>query len=99
MVSLTLLGSALTGCSDSSNLIRDVYNDYADCMAEWGDSSLCEEQNSDIGGSYRTVYFGPPYEPGHRPDYVLGFGKSIATETVERAGFGSSGEALEVAGG
>ncbi len=99
VVSLTLIGSALSGCSDNADLIRDVYNDYADCMAEWGDSSLCEEQQSDIGGDARTVFYGPPYKPGHRPDYVLGFGKSIATESVEKAGFGQTAETLDVAGG
>lgn len=98
-MSLTLIGTALAGCSDAPDLVRDVYSNADDCLSEWGDSSLCEESYGDSDAMPMAGFYGPPYEPGHRPDYVQGFGKSIATQPVESGGFGSTAKTQEIAGG
>lgn len=73
---------------------RDVYHSLADCMADWGDSELCDKQQAEAkalaqqqaqnsGGhstSFVPIFLGPMYSPGDRSAYMNGNRYSPATQ-------------------
>lgn len=105
-ISLVVLASiTLTACSDDDES-RMQYNNLADCVEEWGDSTLCEPVNN---GGLSAAYFLGPYfmykagkyyykrssQKNYSPAPSFGSlskpGSSSRSTTVIRSGFGSSG--------
>ncbi len=95
-VTLVLIGAAalgaggLAGCS-KEEIRRDVYASKADCLADWGNTPQdCEPAyDRPTGNGAVTHYYGRPYSySGSSPSRS---GKTIASSTVSRGGFGSSG--------
>jgi len=94
-ITLVLIGTAaLVGCSDDSTLSRrKQYATKAECLADWGDPTECEEEvvrHSD--GTVTRHYWG-----GHSGGggwWGGGGGTSGGSpHSVQRGGFGSSGHA------
>jgi uncharacterized protein YgiB involved in biofilm formation len=95
-VTLVLIGAAalgagsLSGCS-KEEIRRDVYASKADCLADWGHTPQdCEPAyDRPTGNGAVTHYYGRPYSyTGSSPSHS---GRTIASSTVSRGGFGSSG--------
>lgn len=88
-----LLATTVSACdmtstdtnSDEKPSQRDVYRSLEDCVADWGDTELCERQIADAkkeaeklaaqsgSGSHVSfvpIFFGPSYSPGDRSVYT-----------------------------
>lgn len=77
-----------TDSSDIKTSQRDVYKTLEDCVADWGDTELCERQQAEAkalaekqaqssGGngshvSFVPIFLGPSYSPSDRSAYVNG---------------------------
>jgi hypothetical protein len=97
-VTLVLLGAAaLAGCGnsaqDSAGTRRGQYATREDCLADWGDSKECAEQQI-VGsdGTRRNVYVGGGGYGG-RTWWGGGTGGTHSGSGTTRGGFGASGSA------
>lgn len=63
---------------------RDVYQNQADCVKDWGDASLCQQMNDTDDDDYKKKhklktggkhFYGPGYKPGSRT--IIYQGKNI----------------------
>lgn len=84
LIGATTAGCSMEG---SRPVQRDVYNSFAECTTDWGDDADACEPNvegvtdtmnqtgststTSSGHRYRTVYYGPGYQPGYRPTSIL----------------------------
>ena len=88
VVALAITVSACdTTSSDETKISqRDVYTSLEDCVADWGDTELCEKQQAEAkalaakqaqssGGNsmaFVPIFLGPSYSPGDRSTYLNG---------------------------
>ena len=61
-----ILGGAVLGCGGGETFTtRDVYQNRADCIKDWGEGDLCSEMNDDDSNEYKRR--GGTYSGGTRP--------------------------------
>ena len=100
-ITLVLIGAAsLQGCGDQpqDTVQRDLYDNRAKCVQDWGDEKKCEPGE----GRNRGYWYGPAYSWG-RSGYSPGGGGSadsgqtapkgrnaVGSQRVARSGFGST---------
>ena len=97
-VTLVLIGvAALAGCSEQR---RDLYASREDCLADWGNKPEdCTPAPGATSGTgvHLTRYYGPSYNiPWWRGSSSYARGTtphSMASHSVSRGGFGSTGHA------
>lgn len=80
-LSLVLVPILLAGCGNDipSDMQRDVYTKFEDCMADWGKTELCQQMQEaeakqfaqqttgvEGGGGSHVIFWGPSYYPGAR---------------------------------
>ena len=100
-ITLVLIGAAsIHACSDTPQEVvqRDIYDNRAKCVQDWGDEQKCEPIND---GRSRGYWYGPAYSGG-RGGYASQSGdadaskvvpkgrNAIGANRVTRSGFGSS---------
>ena len=101
-ITLVLIGAAsLQGCGDQPQtaMQRDVYDNRAKCVQDWGDEKKCEP----TGDGRRGYWYGPAYTSGR--GYAPGSAdadsgrtvpkgsNAVGAQRVARSGFGSTASA------
>jgi uncharacterized protein YgiB involved in biofilm formation len=84
-VRLVLIGvtAAMAGCDDGP-IVRDLYANRQDCVADWGADAHCESiANSN---DPHSVHWGPTYSS---ESHASG-SRALGQHQVSRGGFGSS---------
>jgi uncharacterized protein YgiB involved in biofilm formation len=104
-ITLVLIGAAsLQACGDApqETVQRDLYDNRAKCVQDWGDEKKCEPISE---GRNRGYYYGPAYNWG-RSGYAPGTSgadssgaavpkgsNAVGSHRVARSGFGSTSSA------
>jgi uncharacterized protein YgiB involved in biofilm formation len=104
-ITLVLIGAAsLQACTDApqETVQRDLYDNRAKCVQDWGDEKKCEPISE---GRNRGYYYGPAYSWG-RSGYAPGTpdadatnkvvpkgSNAVGSHRVARSGFGSTSSA------
>lgn len=100
---VVLLASSVAACDTTEQpktAQRDVYNSLEDCVADWGDTELCQAEmkqarehaekmaaaqgSSGGGGAFVPIFMGPSYSGGDRA-FTTSDGRRVVPQRTSSA--------------
>lgn len=73
IVLVVLLAGTIAACDTTSTLPtsqRDVYSSIEDCIADWGDTDMCEKNMADAKEAAEAAKIAAAQNPGFNPAFI-----------------------------